>query len=52
MPNHIVIRAVCRDLVCPVTKAAIKLIEDPANNLLVIMKDEIYETTLSGDKPR
>ena len=33
--------------------ADIELIEDPANNLLVIMKDgKIYKNTVSGDKPR
>ena len=33
--------------------ADIELIEDPANNLLVIMKDgKIYKSTVSGDKPR
>jgi imidazolonepropionase-like amidohydrolase len=33
--------------------ADIELIEDPANNLVVIMKDgKIYKNTVSGDKPR
>jgi len=33
--------------------ADIELIEDPANNLLVIMKDgKIYKNTVSGDKRR